>query len=304
MDEPGWLLRSVTWHFASGDALFVGWFLLVLATLFQACGAKFSRVALLTGLAWSWIALAAWPAQVVPFVLLILTMAWLWSVRSEPNARTSAAKSRRHVVTFVVLLCAVWELPYQWSPRRIAPSAASVAVIGDSITAGLNAADHTWPRVLAEHTGRTVFDASQQGGTVKSAAEQLRRLDGRGDVLWIEIGGNDILENHPSAEFTTALEALLTAARERYAQVAMMEIAAPPGGGTYLNVQREAARKHGATLIPKRRLFAVLTSAGNTVDGIHLSDRGQARLAGLVQSILGWENRTASGVHLRVEVGP
>ncbi len=75
----------------------------------------------------------------------------------------------------LVLVSALGELPRQWSPRALWPEANSIAVIGDSVTAGLEARDRTWPRVLAETTTLTVYDASQQGATVRSALQQLQR---------------------------------------------------------------------------------------------------------------------------------
>ena len=46
------------------------------------------------------------------------------------------------------------------------------------------------------------------------------------------------------------------------------------------------AAKHGATLIPKRAFIAVLTADGATVDGIHLTPLGHARMADLVWSVV------------------
>lgn len=95
-----------------------------------------------------------------------------------------------------MLVALVAERRYHRPLRLDIPTVPPIAVIGDSVTAGLNPGDRTWPQQLAERFGWTVFDASQQGATVRTALKQLRALDGRGDVLVLEIGGIDVLSRH------------------------------------------------------------------------------------------------------------
>jgi hypothetical protein len=57
MDEPGFLLRAVTWHIGSGDAIFIAWILLLIAATMHARGFHGSRVLLVTVLAVFWMAL-------------------------------------------------------------------------------------------------------------------------------------------------------------------------------------------------------------------------------------------------------
>lgn len=287
MDEPGFLLRAVMWHFGSGDAFFVGWGLVVLSALLRMRGAKRSRVVLVGVLALAWLTIIdVFPASPQFYEWLIFFVI-LWVL---------TAQKRRHpfqmfvIIAISVAIVGCEEIFHQLPIRPVAPNAASVAIIGDSVTAGLNAGDHTWPRQLAEATGRTVYDASQQGATVKSAMEQLEKLDGRGDVLWIEIGGNDILESLPSPVYAEQLDQLLAAATKRYPKVVLMEIPAPPGGKHYGDEQRRLALKYHLPLVPKRQFLSVLTSTGSTQDGVHLANAGHTRMATVVQRNLGWPN--------------
>lgn len=301
MDEPTFLLRAVTWHFGSGDAFFVGWGLVVLASALYARGAKKSRVFLVGILALIWLILA----DVIPvspqFRDWVLFLAIL---RILVGRKTLQPRGTLILFAISVAPVCISELFNQWPIQHVAPKAASVAIIGDSVTAGLNAGDHTWPRQLAEATGRTVYDASQQGATVKSALTQLEKLDGRGDVLWIEIGGNDILESLPSDVYAERLDELLAAAMWRYKQVVLMEIPAPPGGGRYGATQRRLAAKYRLPLVPKRQFVGVLTSKGGTQDGVHLANAGHQQMAEVVQRALGWPRQGAgkdNGPYLRCE---
>jgi acyl-CoA thioesterase I len=193
------------------------------------------------------------------------------------------------------------ELHWHWPIVPIKPDATSVAIIGDSVTAGLNAADVTWPQQLAQSTSRTIYDASQQGATVTSALPQLDKLGGRGDLLWIEIGGNDILESLPVDLYAERLESLLQSARKKYRTIVMMEIPAPPGGGGYGDRQRRLSKKYDIPLVPKRQFLAVLTTSGSTQDGVHLANAGHQRMASLVEKTLGWTNSPQPGTYFRID---
>jgi lysophospholipase L1-like esterase len=159
--------------------------------------------------------------------------------------------------------------------------------VGDSLTAGLEASDRTWPKRLVQTAGIRLHDASQQGATVASAKNQLEQLPHDADVLVLLIGGNDILERRSPEAFAVALDQLLTAAKAQCRTVVMQAIPLPPLANRYGALQRELARKHRVRLIPARRLMAVLTTRGATVDGIHLTDRGQELMARLMTTALG-----------------
>ncbi len=301
MDEPGFLLRAVTWHFGSGDAVFVGWVLLLLSVVMHARGFHHSRVLFVGVLAMFWLALANAISirGLVPLGILgLCALLWNWY---RPTRRRPDPLQQMIVWTIMILLIIGFEIVFHWPLPPVAPHAKSVAIIGDSVTAGLNAADVTWPRQLAQSTGRTIIDASQQGATVKSALTQLDKLNGRGDLLWIEIGGNDILESLPVDLYAERLEALLISAREKYRTIVMMEIPAPPGGGGYGVTQRRFSKKYDIPLVPKRQFLWVLTSSGSTQDGVHLANAGHQRMASLVQKTLGWNDAQQPGDYQRVE---
>lgn len=303
MEEPSFLLRATLWHFGSGDAFFVGWGLMFLAIVLRIRGASTHRMNLLglLGLIWVCLTDAFSLHALIQLAILFLLIVVTWWLSKRKTTRLSP--SLWLVAILIVAVCGM-EVPYHLPIRPTAPDAGSVAIIGDSVTAGLNAGDHTWPRQLAEATGRTVYEASQQGATVKSAITQLEKLDGRGDVLWIEIGGNDILESLPPHVYAEQLDQLLAAATKRYSKIMLMEIPAPPGGGRYVYDQRRLATKYHLPLVPKRQLLSVLTSKGSTQDGVHLANAGHERMARVVRKNLGWQERNTGkmdGRYIRCE---
>jgi acyl-CoA thioesterase I len=287
MDEPSLLLRAATYHFASGQAWWIGLALLLLAVRTRARGWTPGKVTLIALLGLLWVALSGWPSYVMQGLLFAVVIGWFMRPALPAQASLPNATRFGQGVIAVIAFAILSELPWLLGPWQAPALIKELAVLGDSVTAGLNAEDVTWPRILAESGSCTIWDASQQGATVKSASQQLARLDRRGDALVIEIGGNDLLEGVPLEQFTAGLETLLQSARRQYSTIVMLELPLPPFSNRYGMAQRQLAWRCGIPLIPKREFADVLTAAGSTVDGIHLSDRGQQRMADVVRYWLG-----------------
>ncbi|HUP48551.1 MAG TPA: GDSL-type esterase/lipase family protein [Thermoanaerobaculia bacterium] len=188
------------------------------------------------------------------------------------------------VAIAAALLAAGLELPHHLRdttvelPRRL-------IVVGDSLSSGGFAESVPWPRRLGLH----VANFSQPSDTAATALEgQIPRFPPPipGDVVLIEIGGNDMLERRPPAEFERALDAILRASAPR--TTVMLELPVVPGGWSYAAVQRRLAARHGAVLVPKRILAGVLAGPLNADDGLHLTDRGHEHLARDLEASLGW----------------
>lgn len=286
MDEPSVLYRCALFHFGSGDSLFVGLLALSLAVWIDSRKGRPALSALCVLIGILWILLASWPSLWMQGVLIASCMTWLlyrWRLKRLSPERMERA---RQLVYITCLIAMVSEKPFQFIPRF--PPIKELAVIGDSVTAGLNDHDITWPRVMAEQHGISVHDASQQGATCHSARQQVHWLAGRGDAVLLEIGGNDVLEYIPVEKYAVDLEQLLRDVRTAYPTqpVALCELPLPPLGHRYGSAQRRLAARYQISLIPKRDFLRVLTMPRATVDGIHLSDLGQELLAGLMTSVL------------------
>ncbi len=285
MDEPTWLLRAVTYHFGSGEALPVGLLLWLLAVQGNCWGWSRSRVVLSALLGCVWWSLASWPALVPQSVLIAGFIGWF--IRAVCRTPTPRERGLWPLALGIAVLAALLG-EYRATGAGALPRSTNVelAVIADSITAGLNDRDDTWPQQLSRRCDAIVWDASQQGATLKSARRQLAALGDSGNLLILEIGGNDLLEGLSMDQFAADLEQLLQDAAGTSRPIVMFELPLPPLCHRYGYHQRRLARKYGVWLIPKRELVGVLTTSGSTVDGIHLSDAGQARLAELVQRTL------------------
>ncbi|HUP44925.1 MAG TPA: GDSL-type esterase/lipase family protein [Thermoanaerobaculia bacterium] len=173
-----------------------------------------------------------------------------------------------------VLVAAAAEVPYQIGGAFSPPG--RLIVIGDSLAAGGFAESQPWPHRL----GVPVVNLARAADTAAGAlSEQVPAMPPptRGDVVIIEIGGNDMLDGLPARSFARALDQIVRAAAPR--EVVILEIPLLPGRWAYGAAQRRVAHRHGATLIPKRVLAKVLADPRNTDDGLHLTDRGHEALA-------------------------
>lgn len=284
MDEPTAIYRWVLFHFGSGEALLPGLLGISCAIAMDERGWRSSLVALSLMLGGFWLLLSSWPSLWIQGVLLGSVLAW-FIIRVARMSLHRLYWSRR-LVYLLCLVAILGEKRFSFVPEL--PAMQELAVIGDSVTAGLNDRDITWPRVIAEQHGITVHDASQQGATCRSAQQQVRLLAGRGDAVLLEIGGNDVLEYIAVEKYAADLEHLLRDVRAQYPTqpVVMCELPLPPLGHRYGYAQRQLAARYRIALIPKRNFLRVLTMPHATVDGIHLSDQGQELMASLMAQVL------------------
>lgn len=312
VDEPNLCLRWAMYHFAGGDAFVCG------LVGFAAC--QFALIRVRSNSLRRWLTIGArlglvWAVAVLPPVAMPMLaafvgieVAWCWNQWRQRSAAVpvpATDSSRPSTDDFAVRLpqprreallraClaglalggAAAEAIHFRPPTQL-PVVATLSVVGDSITAGLNDGEDTWPRKVARQAGIQVLDASQPGATLKSALRQVELLNPLdADLLVLEIGGNDLLEGLPVDEFDRDLDRLLLASQKPGRQTVMFELPLPPLSTRYGAAQRRHARRYGVPLIPRRQFLGVLTASGATVDGIHLSKTGQGRLASLMQNLL------------------
>ena len=318
MEEPNALIRGTIFIFGGGDIAFWGALVIAVALgLSLRLGKSQSTrpVALIRDVAIGLILvgcgsppLPIW-FQIATFALLALV---LNELRLRPSTSTSGSgfsvqpprMSQRNFLFFSsfvwLLTAAAIELPFHiWSAPT--GSISQILVIGDSVTAGLNDGEDTWPKQLSRTAEVKILDASQPGATLQSARQQNSLLSGLTGLIVLEIGGNDMLEGLPVKRFEEDLERLLTEVAQPGRLIVMFELPLPPLCAGYGAAQRELARRFHVSLIPKRRFCQVLTSKGATVDGIHLSARGQTQMMQLIQSLLGNRLPMGSGTYQRLE---
>lgn len=288
-------MRHVIFFFGSGLAWYVGVCLLLLAAMIPpgrrswlagralTVGAVVGGVLLiLSGTPQPW-----WMIGGVLFGLLIISSVTRW----KPQAK-AAPWLRRLAISLGLLLLAV-ELPWTWSAGRLPTPAAplhEIHVLGDSVSAGMGEREAVvWPVQLAEllkQEGRSIpiISHAQMGATVQSARKQALGLPETPCLVLVAIGGNDLLGPTTDAKFAEQLNALLSEICRPDRVVLMLELPLPPLRNAYGAIQRRLSQKYGVPLIPKRVMAGVLTGPDSTLDSIHLTTAGHARMAAAMKS--------------------
>ena len=199
--------------------------------------------------------------------------------------RVSVAFAACLTLMSLVLLSGEW--PFRRSPVMSVSAETTVFVLGDSLSAGIEAGERTWPAVLAELTGLRVVNLARPGARLGGGLVQAQHVRGEGGLVMLELGGNDLLGGGASDEFRRSLDRLLFRLTKDGARtVAMFELPLPPFANEFGAAQRDMADSHGVVLIPKRILAGVLSLEGGTVDGIHLSPQGHAALGRAVAELI------------------
>jgi acyl-CoA thioesterase-1 len=176
----------------------------------------------------------------------------------------------------------------------VSPAAAAgrvIAVLGDSLTAGLGVApDEAYPALLEARLRREGYDyrVVNAGVSGDTSAGGLRRIDWvlrlRPDVVIVALGANDGLRGQPVAQLRDNLEAIVRKARGAGARVLLAGMRVPPNYGAqytreFAAVFPEVARRTGVPLVPFLLEGVAAEVRLNQGDGIHPNADGQRRIA-------------------------
>jgi acyl-CoA thioesterase-1 len=279
-------MNWLVYHIVSGHAFFTGIVLLFVASLAargsRAVCQRIEFPALFLGIVAVMVSSTAIPYAVY-LAATAVTLAWL-RLRSRPAWRHGV-----HAAFVAVWsLVALWEVPYHLMPSLNAATNRRLAIIGDSVTAGVGEDEtaDTWPVLLAREHNLDIQDISHVGETTASALKRARSQPLDSPVVVIEIGGNDILGTTTAAQFERDLDALLTFLTAADRQLVMFELPLPPFFHEYGRAQRNLAAKHHVGLIPKRVFLSVIAERQATLDTIHLSQSGHQRMADSVWRVV------------------
>jgi acyl-CoA thioesterase-1 len=173
-----------------------------------------------------------------------------------------------------------------------------VAVLGDSLTAGLGLLDtQSYPALLQQKIDADgfEFEVVNAGVSGDTSAGGLRRLDWvlQEDVrvLIVALGANDGLRGLSVAEMKKNLSQIIETAREKHVLVILAGMEAPPNYGaeyaaSFRRTYREVALQYRVPFIP----FLLDKVAGeaslNQADGIHPNPAGARIVADTVWSVL------------------
>jgi lysophospholipase L1-like esterase len=199
-----------------------------------------------------------------------------------------SAWRRRAAILFVLFSAALGlaELRYQLPPAIPVAAGHPIYVIGDSLSAGIRTGVRLWPDALEDQVHLHAVNLAKPGATLGSALRQVPGIADPASLVFVEIGGNDLIGEADADAFRAQLDALLQAIVARNPRVAMFELPLPPFRAAFGAAQRETAQKYGVQLIPRRILARLLGTEGFTVDGLHLSQKGHAALAATLAGFL------------------
>jgi acyl-CoA thioesterase-1 len=280
-------MNPLVYHVASGQCFFTGIVLLIAAALLRLrTGDWWRRLAWLS-LIFGALAVAL-SSTAIPYwlyaIAIAVTLPWFSSYYPKDWSHWAP-----HAMIAGWLFAAAAEVPYHASPTIKPVTARAIAILGDSVTAGVDGDEKsiTWPKLLAREHQLEVQDISHVGETAASALKRVRKLRPTAPLVVVEIGGNDLLGSTTAAQFDHDLNALLAELKKTNRQIIMFELPLPPFYHEYGRVQRAAAARHGVALVPKRVLLSILAGNGSTLDTIHLSQAGHKQMARTVWQLIG-----------------
>jgi acyl-CoA thioesterase-1 len=285
-------MSPVALYFASGESFYSGVALLVLTVAVSPFLQQHWLLRVRNGVAWLSLAMmvmACAPfAWVVDVIFLVAFAVWFIATnyrRPEPMWAALHAGSTIILLALLVILVGI-ELPHRTMPVIAGDRSDHLAVIGDSISSGIDPRVPPWPLVLQQISGASVRNLARPGALTSEGLTMVKQLTQEDHVVVIEIGGNDLLMGVPSADFERALESLLSKASAPARTVVMFELPLLPHKVAYGQIQRRLASKYNVALIPKHYFTDVIGDANATSDGLHLSTAGARRMAVVVAQVL------------------
>jgi acyl-CoA thioesterase-1 len=277
----------IAYFVASGVTFLWGAGLIALAA---ALGAYFKRrpVAILTiTMAATGIVLVAISAEAIAgwiyLVWIISTCVWFLRPKFINPRHKGWIDFGQLVVT---ILAAATALSYQMRPNLPPASFSRLYVIGDSVSAGIGR-EKTWPGLVGAEHHVPVIDLSRAGSTIADATRRLESQPLADGLVLLEIGGNDVIGHTGSARFGRDLDRLARQVTGPGRAVVMLELPLFPFDNAYGLQQRRVASRYKIPLIPRRYFVNVISAPEATTDGIHLSARGQQRMAKMIWELVG-----------------
>lgn len=238
------------------------------------------------------------PAWWLPWIVV---MAMLYVVRCR--TRWTATRAA-YVIPFAWLAAMI----LLWRPSLdilIAHSGGEVgseavlACAGDSLTSGLSTRsdDDTYVARLRERFPCAVLNA---GVAANRAADLYERLDKtvlsrKPSVVLVFIGGNDYLDGTPRSVFAEQLDRVVAKVAASGVRIVLVEVPTGIVVDPYAGVYRSVAKRYGAILVPETQLRLLFTvellfrsrlREPMTIDGIHLSRAGAAKVADWLEPYL------------------
>lgn len=193
----------------------------------------------------------------------------------------------RTTILHTMLLFALVLLSACDKPKEGAvPSGSTILALGDSLTAGYGvASNEAWPSLLASKTGWTVINGGISGNTSSDALARLPALmeEHKPVLVFITLGGNDMLRHVPVQDTITNLEKMIALVRVHGAKPILLGVPEPSiAGAVFRNLSaaefyRDIAKAQQVPLI-EDAIADVLSDPLLKVDQLHPNAAGHQKL--------------------------
>ena len=168
------------------------------------------------------------------------------------------------------------EFPFHRIPSIPKLEFESIYVVGDSVSSGIGGPTETpWPKRLEEHLDRPIINLAVAGATAQTALQrQLPKITHENSLVFLEIGGNDLLNGTVPEDYETVLGNLLERLRQQNHTIVWFELPRLVWHQQQGQIQRQLSQKYGVILIPRTFLADIFKGKELTSDAIHLTQRG------------------------------
>ncbi|WAR44981.1 arylesterase [Methylomonas rapida] len=169
------------------------------------------------------------------------------------------------------------------------PDDAVILAFGDSLTYGTGAsAEHDYPHILAQLSGREVINAGVPGEISGEGRQRLPALldEYQPSLLILIHGGNDFLRKLPVDQTRENLKAMIAEAKQR--NIAVVLLGVPQFGLMFLHSADIYAELAESEKIPTdlETLPEIIASNDLKSDAVHPNNQGYQRLAESIAALL------------------
>lgn len=289
-------MNPIVIQFANGNIFFIGIAMVVIASAFYLRNNNSLVRLMLSVISIAGIAFVILSATPLPKWLYGI---WLgvcisgWIVNKIEILSDRMASYRLLVFglsTIVSLILTLLELPYHFSSKISVSADRHFYVVGDSLSAGIDEGERTWPAVLGDLAHLKVNNLARAGATAGSALAQASVIVEKHCLIIVEIGGNDLIGGPDGRTFYAQMDSLLDRLCAGDNQVIMLEIPLFPLRNSFGKTQRILAAKHGVKLLPKKLLANIIGMKDGTLDGLHFSQAGHDAMAKQIFELLSFQN--------------
>jgi lysophospholipase L1-like esterase len=165
--------------------------------------------------------------------------------------------------------------------RKIRAKGERVTIVGDS----LSLLPGGWQDILAKKYGWMLNNISKVGQTSAAALSRFKLVSDPGDIVFIFLGANDAYSGVSKAFTLDNIRQIQKLAKERGARTVIIPGYLSAKVTSSLQGKNYGKLKESMFLLPGI-VVPILRSvdASEVPDGIHLSAKGQAKLADLIQA--------------------